>query len=277
MLVFGHRGACGYLPENTMESFELAFEQGADAIEFDVVLTSDEVPIIRHDDDLTLTTDIAGKSFPSSLAHELPWSEVRSLRAIERYAHRETSKEFNGKFSIPTLQDVLENPKFAGKHLIIEIKYGPFLKSKGLDPISSTVRVIEESNWKSRGLRLTIESFDFSILSKFKRALSDPQIEFFFLSAPDTLPQGHTKLTAELIDEISLEFDGLSVAVPMLFDSDVVSLAKDRELPLYCYTARVETAQGEYQSWFQKLANSGVQGIFADQPDLMIQAVRTRP
>jgi glycerophosphoryl diester phosphodiesterase len=49
--VFGHRGACGYLPENTMESFELAFELGCSAIEFDVVLTKDLVPVIRHDRD----------------------------------------------------------------------------------------------------------------------------------------------------------------------------------------------------------------------------------
>ena len=41
MLVFGHRGACGYLPENTIESMELAFDQGADAVEFDVVFTKD--------------------------------------------------------------------------------------------------------------------------------------------------------------------------------------------------------------------------------------------
>ncbi|MEY3163590.1 MAG: hypothetical protein RI887_414 [Actinomycetota bacterium] len=57
--VFGHRGACGYLPENTMESFELAFELGCSAIEFDVVLTKDLVPVIRHDRDFSLTTDIS--------------------------------------------------------------------------------------------------------------------------------------------------------------------------------------------------------------------------
>ena len=50
MEVFGHRGACGYLPENTMESFEHAFELGAAAIEFDVVMTSfgsQKVPVIK--------------------------------------------------------------------------------------------------------------------------------------------------------------------------------------------------------------------------------------
>ena len=50
MQVFGHRGACGYLPENTMESFELAFELGSDAIEFDVVMTKDGLCLLYTSD-----------------------------------------------------------------------------------------------------------------------------------------------------------------------------------------------------------------------------------
>jgi len=56
--VFGHRGT-GYLPENTMESFQLAFDQGSDAIEFDLVPTSDSQLIIRHEPELSKTTNIA--------------------------------------------------------------------------------------------------------------------------------------------------------------------------------------------------------------------------
>ena len=85
MLVFGHRGACGYLPENTMESLELAFDQGADAVEFDVVFTKDGHPVIRHDLDLVSTTDIGNHSFLSTKVDELTLEDLQRLRAKERY------------------------------------------------------------------------------------------------------------------------------------------------------------------------------------------------
>ena len=68
-----------------MESFEHAFELGAAAIEFDVVMTQDGVPVIRHDRDLTHTTDIHNHSFLSNMVDELKSEDVAQLRAIERY------------------------------------------------------------------------------------------------------------------------------------------------------------------------------------------------
>ena len=60
-LVIAHRGACGYRPENTLESFELGIAQGADGIEFDLVTTSDEQLVIRHENALSETTDVSSK------------------------------------------------------------------------------------------------------------------------------------------------------------------------------------------------------------------------
>ena len=47
--VEGHRGACGLYPENTLLSYRKAMEMGVDAIEFDIWLTSDKVPVLMHD------------------------------------------------------------------------------------------------------------------------------------------------------------------------------------------------------------------------------------
>ena len=55
--VIGHRGAAGYAPENTMESFRLGVEAGADAIELDVHLTSDGHLAVIHDATVDRTTD----------------------------------------------------------------------------------------------------------------------------------------------------------------------------------------------------------------------------
>jgi glycerophosphoryl diester phosphodiesterase len=56
----GHRGACGYAPENTLLSFEKAISLGVDGIEFDIQLSKDGVPIVIHDDTLNRTTNGTG-------------------------------------------------------------------------------------------------------------------------------------------------------------------------------------------------------------------------
>lgn len=267
MLVFGHRGACGYLPENTMESFELAFELGSDAIEFDVVMSKDAVPVILHDDDLRKTTNYQGEKYQVS---EWTLAELRELRVRERYPQRTQSAQHNDRYQIPTLAQVLQNPKFDNKHLIIEVKYGKQFQDAGLDIVAATKSAIERSGYQARGIKLTIECFEFDILRQLKRAIFGP--DFVFLSAPDTLPEGHFELNDELLDEIAQEFDGVSVALSML-TAEFVERAKARGLVVFAYTARVETAQGDVDSWFRSLAATGVDGIFADQPDVLLKSV----
>ncbi len=274
MEVFGHRGACGYLPENTMESFELAFELGCSAIEFDVVLTKDLVPIIRHDRDFSLTTDIASQQLPSFIVDELNLSQLSVVRATERYPDRKESASHNGRYKIPTLSELLNNPKFDGKHLIIELKYGKHYREAGMDLVGAVKEVIENCRATERGLKLTIEAFEFSVLREAKQRIGN-QAKYVFLSAPDMLPAGFEKLTDELLDEIAETFDGLSVHYSMVLGSDLVERTKQRGLLMYTYTARIETAEGEVGQWFARLAKTGVDGIFCDQPDLMIDVVRS--
>ena len=272
--VFGHRGACGYLPENTMESFELAFELGCSAIEFDVVLTKDLVPVIRHDRDFSLTTDIASRQLPSVIVDELNLADLEPVRATERYENRAESVKHNGKYNIPTLEQTLNNPKFDGKHLIIELKYGKYYREAGMDLIGAVKQVIDNCRAVERKLKLTIEAFEFSVLREAKKRIG-AGVTYVFLSAPDMLPVGFEKLTDELLDEIAANFDGLSVHYSMVLGSDLVERTKARGLTMFTYTARIETAEGEVMDWFEKLARTGVDGIFCDQPDLMIDVVRS--
>lgn len=272
--VFGHRGACGYLPENTMESFELAFELGCSAIEFDVVLTKDLVPVIRHDRDFSLTTDIDSRQLPSVIVDELNLTDLEPVRATERYENRAESVKHNGKYKIPTLEQTLNNPKFDGKHLIIELKYGKYYREAGMDLIGAVKQVIDNCRAVERKLKLTIEAFEFSVLREAKERIG-AGVTYVFLSVPDMLPVGFEKLTDELLDEIAANFEGLSVHYSMVLGSDLVPRTKARGLTMFTYTARIETAEGEVMDWFEKLARTGVDGIFCDQPDLMIDVVRS--
>src|ERR687883_1387791 len=58
--VVAHRGASARAPENTLRAFELALEEGADALELDVHATADDVPVVVHDPTLDRTTNVAG-------------------------------------------------------------------------------------------------------------------------------------------------------------------------------------------------------------------------
>ena len=274
MLVFGHRGACGYLPENTMESFELAFQLGSDAVEFDVVMTGDGHPVILHDEDLTITTTVVQTNLPTKVS-ELTLQELKTLRVKERYPARAQSASHDGEFEVPTLTQVLANPNFDGKHLIVEVKFGKEFLERGLNIVEATAIALEQSSFEARGIQITIECFEFGILRKLRDRIKGAKC--VFLSAPDMLPSGFTELTDDLLAEIAAEFDGVSVAIPMLFQNDLVARAKKLGLSVFAYTARVETAEGDVDSWFRKLMDTGVDGLFADQPDRLVNLVRATP
>lgn len=123
-LVIGHRGASGERPEHTLESYQLAIDQGADFIEPDLVLTSDGEMIARHEPMLDNTTDVAAK-FPDRkstkmvdgvattayFASDFTLLEIKTLRAVQSSSAR--SQAFNGQFTIPTLAEVITLSKNA--------------------------------------------------------------------------------------------------------------------------------------------------------------------
>jgi glycerophosphoryl diester phosphodiesterase len=128
----GHRGAAGEAPENTLASFELAWRQGVDGIEFDVQLSSDGVPVVIHDARLTRTTSGSGWVWEhrSSVLRRLDagsWFNRRHrLRARERYAGAR----------IPLLAEVLQWVKARQSLAIVEIKdYRPGAAAKTLKEI----------------------------------------------------------------------------------------------------------------------------------------------
>ena len=123
-LVTGHRGAPGYLPDHTLEGYKLAIELGADYIEPDLVSTKDGYLIARHEPNIGGTTDVASK-FPASrkstyivdgapvkdyFATDFTLKEIRTLRAVQPLPD-ERPTEFDGKFKIPTFDEVLELAK----------------------------------------------------------------------------------------------------------------------------------------------------------------------
>jgi glycerophosphoryl diester phosphodiesterase len=117
-LIIAHRGASGYLPEHTLEAYDLGISQGADFIEPDLVSTQDGHLVARHENRIDLTTDVAqkfplrkttktveGKVETGWFIEDFTLAEVRTLRAKERLPFR--SRSFDGKFAIPTFGEVV--------------------------------------------------------------------------------------------------------------------------------------------------------------------------
>jgi glycerophosphoryl diester phosphodiesterase len=114
-LVFGHRGASGERPENTLVSFERAVAQGADVLETDVHLTRDGEVVVLHDADVARTTSGRGD------VSELLWPEVAALDAGFRFVAGDGSSPFREcGIRVPRLAEVLE--RFPQMHLNIELK-----------------------------------------------------------------------------------------------------------------------------------------------------------
>ncbi len=129
-LIIGHRGAAGYLPDHTLESYKRAIELGADFIEPDLVATRDGVLVARHEPNISGTTDVKdrpefadrkrkaivdGFEEEGWFVSDFTLAELKTLRAIQPMSDRDQSH--NGKYLIPTFEEVLALAKTEGARL----------------------------------------------------------------------------------------------------------------------------------------------------------------
>jgi glycerophosphoryl diester phosphodiesterase len=293
-LVLGHRGACGYRPENTMEAFELAIAQGADGVECDLVPTRDGELILRHENWLNGTTDIEshpqfaersragysdGITENGCFSEDFDLAELETVRAIERLPEvRPGSAKFNGEFKIPTLDQLLAASFMDGKTLVIEVKHGMHFTRKGMDIAGAVSRKLNESNWKERGIKVVLESFDYEMMLLLKQACGADK-KYVFLTEKARLPNDETTLTRRYLEQITNDFDGVSLDFALLFDEDElgnytvsngsIELAKEVGLEVFGWTLKAEDATESVDDYFAKVALAGLDGIFVDQPDLL--------
>lgn len=175
-LIIGHRGASGERPESTLMAFRLAIAEGADFIEPDLVLTKDGHFVVRHENEISQTTDVAlrpefekrlttrqiqGQAVSGWFTEDFTLEELKTLRCRERLPKlRPESAKFNGQESIPTYQEVIDLAKsesarlkrtigtypemkhasyFAGLGMPMEGRLADILKTNGLDSPTAPV------------------------------------------------------------------------------------------------------------------------------------------
>ena len=322
-LIIGHRGASGYRPEHTRAAYELAFRLGADAVEPDIVATRDGVLVLRHENEISGTTDVASRpEFADRRANKLidgarltgwftedfTWAELSTLRAVERLPQvRQASATFDGLEPILRLRDLLGIIDDASgdrqRIMVAELKHATYFESIGL-PLDELF-ASEVSGWASEE-NLIVECFEQTVLGKV-RARGVPGRVVFLAEASgspaDLVAQFGSRalpysahLTNAGLARLATTVDGVSVDKRLLLSTDAagtttttdfVQRAHAAGLEVYTWTLRAENkflAKGmrrgssarDYGDWldeFRRILGTGLDGVFADQPDLVREAL----
>ena len=190
--IYGHRGARGDLPENTLESFKYLFDNAINAYETDILMSKDLIPVITHDFrlDPSLTKDEAGnwikdeniKIFDLTYDEILKF-DIGSLNKISRYGRRFINQRSLENQKIPKLSELLE---LSSKNLLqdllinLEIKSTPDEKNLTPDPQDLVQIVLNEINNSNLKDKIIISSFDWRVLREVKK--QSPEIPRAYLT-----------------------------------------------------------------------------------------------
>jgi glycerophosphoryl diester phosphodiesterase len=141
--IVAHRGAPEQAPENTIPSFERAIELGADAVELDVRLTSDRVPVVHHYIYLEQATDACGPLF------ERTFAELRDVKVRSRIPNA------GAEYRIPSLEQVLAT---MGGRIGLEIEI------KGPEPESAEIVGTVLSRFRHPWASIEVTSYEPALL-----------------------------------------------------------------------------------------------------------------
>ena len=186
-LVIAHRGASGALPEETLEAYARAIDQGADVVETDLISTQDGVLIARHDPNLDFSTDVAkrpefasrkktttvdGETQTGWFASDFTLAEIKTLGALITDSERDPSN--NGKFKVITFQELIDLVKIRstqlGRTIAVypETKNPSYHRALGLPLEDKLIAAITAAGWNSKTSPVYVQSFEPGSLKEMK-------------------------------------------------------------------------------------------------------------
>ena len=247
-LVVAHRGAPAVAPENTMESYRLAVEMGADAVELDVHLTADGKLAVIHDETVERTTDLTG-----SIA-SMTMKQLRTADAGYRFEAPDGSFPFRGTgLKVPTLAEVLKWLP-SGTGLVVEIK--------ARAATAPTIAALRGSRVRAEGA-VSLISFDERAIDE-ARGL-DPEIPTGYLLVPSQAIEPALVYAVEHGHAAVHPWDGDLGLDP----SSNLQLANAYGRLMGCYVVNDPARM-------QQLAALGLWGFVTDAPDVGRQALGPR-
>ncbi|MBT2505247.1 glycerophosphodiester phosphodiesterase [Streptomyces sp. ISL-98] len=309
-VVIGHRGAAGWRPEHTAASYTHAVQTGADWIEPDLVPTKDHVLVVRHENEISGTTDVAqhpefaarrttktvdGRSVTGWFTEDFTLAELKTLRAVERLPLvRNRNTAFDGRLDIMTFQEVVDLARKLSKRygrtiaVFPETKHPTYFRSIGLPLEPELVRVIRRNHLDAH--ECIVQSFEPSSLTR----IAEARLRLPLWQALGTTggPYGHPatykemmtpaglRRIAEYADWIGPDKSSVVAPSPLLADAHAAGLE------VGAYTFRCEnqflpaqfrrgTAPNDFGDAFAEYAlhfGLGVDAVVTDFPDLAVIA-----
>ena len=274
--LIAHRGASALWPEMTLPAFEQALHDGADWLELDVVLTQDGVLLVRHENALSATTNVAdlpqfadrrttktvdGKTLTDWFAEDFTWPELQTLHATERYPEqRPVNAARNGQLPLLQLQQVADlvkahnaqAPRPAG--LLIELKQAAHAQAAGHSMAQAMQQFLAHNQWNSADAPVQVMSFEVGVLQDLRAHSPVRMLQLLSSKGgpPDLAAQGTTYAqmrTPQGLADIQRYAQGVGLQRSLAADlhhgqwtspSATTRAAHDLGLQVYVWTLRPE-------------------------------------
>jgi glycerophosphoryl diester phosphodiesterase len=295
IIVIAHRGASGERPEHTLESYQRAIDQGADYIEPDLVMTRDGVLIARHENEIGGTTDVAqhpefaerrrtqvidGETMTGWFTEDFTLAEIKTLRARERLpALRPANCAFDGRFSVPTFDEIMQLAQHANRAgrsrigVYPETKHPAHFQRLGLAQEQPLLETLECYGYAERGSPVFIQSFDPNNLRQLREMTPLPLVQLLEQEIGD-------------VERIAQYANCIGIAKPLVTPACVAE-AHARGLAVHAWTFRAENeflpddlkigqspaAHGDLRGEIARYLALGIDGFFTDFPAIGV-AVR---
>ncbi|MFC8143062.1 glycerophosphodiester phosphodiesterase family protein [Streptomyces paradoxus] len=309
-VVIGHRGAAGWRPEHTAASYTYAVQTGADWIEPDLVPTKDHVLVVRHENEISQTTDVVrhpefadrrttktvdGRAVTGWFTEDFTLAELKTLRAVERLpAVRNRNTVFDGRAEVMTFQEVVDLARRLSREhgrtiaVFPETKHPTYFRSIGLPLEPKLAAAIRRGRLGRR--ECVVQSFEPTSL----RRMTDLNVPLWqalgTTGGPYDLPSTTYRdmMTPAGLAGIAQYADWIGPDKASLVGTSLVADAHAAGLRIGPYTFRAEnqflperfrrgSGPNDFGDTFAEYAlyyRMGVDAVVTDFPDLAVMARR---
>lgn len=253
-------------------------------MEFDLVPTSDNHLIIRHEPELGRSTNIKQLEALAAFGEDDKWyshnmtlADIRGIRAIEPDPEvRPASAAYDGQFAVPSFADLLAADFAQDKTLIVELKWGGYyFDKKNVDVAQLLAGELDRGGWLNRGAQLVIEAFDYDTLKRAKAAIDPLMVgakpTYVYLTANFKMADwGSVEAAAD--GAKAAGFDGISYEKDLL-THELVAYARGLGLIVFGWTLFAEEVDTTIEEYFARYLKFDLDGVFVDHPDLLLNFV----